>query len=101
MAAAVCTHGKEAEDFTVWVGDYKSSSDDETFHAVCGLTQQPPELEGFWERNGNGTEWVLDKDIVPLDNKDVTMLHLCEPITFSKGKFYILIIMKINIYFPL
>ena len=90
LAAAVCTQGKEAEDFTVWVGDYKSSSDAETDHAVCGLTQQPPLLERFWEER--------NKELVPEDKKDVTMLHLCEPITFSKGKFYILIVLKINMF---
>ena len=73
LTAAHCTDGREAKDFTAWVGDHNIRlPDDETEHVVCGLTQHP-EYEG-------PTTY----------NKDIAILHLCEPLTFRKGKFDIL-----------
>ena len=62
LADADCTEGIEAQDITVWVGDNYGESD----HAVC----DKPELKGNFQ-----------------EMKDVTMLQLCEPLTFSEGKF--------------
>ena len=67
LTAAHCTEGKEGKDFTVWVGDHnRLVPDGETDHAVCGLSRHP-EHEGH--------------------NKDIAILHLCEPLTFMKGMF--------------
>ena len=70
LTAAHCTDGKEASDFKAWVGDLDSSTPDgESEHNICGFTQHP--------------EYSSD----PTANKDISILHLCQPLTFTEGKF--------------
>ena len=70
LTAAHCTEGHKAQDLTAWVGDHnRKVPDGESHHAVCGLTQHP------------------DYEGPPKINKDIAILHLCEPLTFRKGKF--------------
>ena len=60
----------EPADITVWAGDYNVKvADGESNHSVCGITQH-----------------AQYQNEPPFAN-DIAILHLCQPITFSKGKF--------------
>ena len=71
LTAAHCTDGKDS--ITVWVKDHnRLLPDGESKEFVCGWTQHPE-----FER------------IQDYPNKDISILHLCEPLTFTDGKLYV------------
>ena len=72
LTAAHCTDGTDS--IKLLVKDHnRLLPDGESNQAVCGWTQHPE-----YERTSS--------------NKDISILHLCEPLTFTDSKFYILII---------
>ena len=77
LTAAHCQgHGNDfVESIIVYAGDHNSEkSDGESKLEVCGWTRHPEFL-------GRG------KDKPSEAGPDIAILHLCEPLTFRKGKF--------------
>ena len=82
LTAAHCRgHGNVfVESIIVYAGDHnKEKSDGESKYEVCGWTRHP-------EFSGRG------KDKPPEAGPDIAILHLCEPLTFRKGKFHFFVI---------
>ena len=62
----------KAKDFKVWVEDHSIRTfDGESHHVVCGITKRPEYRKMNTYKH------------------DITILHLCEHLTYRKGKFYI------------
>ena len=83
LTAAHCRgHGNVfVESIIVYAGDHnKEKSDGESKYEVCGWTRHP-------EFSGR----VKDKQ-PPEAGPDIAILHLCEPLTFRKGKFHFFVI---------
>ena len=70
LTAAHCTVKFPAKNITVWTGehDYKKN-DGEMSHAVCNKTEHP--------------EYYKKAKY----DQDIAVLHLCQPLIFSAGKF--------------
>ena len=69
LTAAHCTVLAHAKNITVWTRDHDfTKKDGEESHAVCNKTEHP--------------EFGKIKY-----DKDIAVLHLCQPLKFSKGKF--------------
>ena len=70
LTAAHCTTRYPVQNMTIWTGDHDySRTDGEESHAVCNKTVHPE--YGKMTRH----------------DKDIAVLHLCEPLLFSHGKF--------------
>ena len=71
LTAAHCTEDYPAQNITVWTRDHDiTKRDGEVRHAVCSKTEHP---EYFKKR--------------PKFDQDIAVLHLCQPLMFSEGKF--------------
>ena len=70
LTAAHCTEGFPAQNITVWTRDHDYTEiDGEVRHAVCSKTEHPE----------------YDKKVK--FDLDIAVLHLCQPLMFSEGKF--------------
>ena len=70
LTAAHCTVGQHAEKIKVWTGDHDYTEiDGEVSHEVCNKTEHP-------EYNKR-----------PINDQDIAVLHLCQPLMFTDGKF--------------
>ena len=70
LTAAHCTLRYPAQNITVWTRDHDySKKDGEVRHAVCRKTEHP------------------EYDKKTKHDKDIAVLHLCQPLMFSDGKF--------------
>ena len=81
LTAAHCQRNKKTfikhDNIIVIAGEHNiKKSDGETKHEVCGWTIYPRYLDG---------------KTPSLNGPDIAILHLCEPLTFRKGKFDILL----------
>ena len=71
LTAAHCTLRYPAQNITVWTRDHDyTAKDGEVRHAVCSKTEHP---EYYKKR--------------PKFDQDIAVLHLCQPLMFSEGKF--------------
>ena len=71
LTAAHCTEFLPTQNITVWTRDHdRTEIDGEESHAVCGKTEHPE----------YGKKTIHDQDIA--------VLHLCQPLMFTDGKFY-------------
>ena len=70
LTAAHCTVRFPAKNITVWTGEHNyKKNDGEMKHAVCNKTEHP--------------EYYKKAKY----DQDIAVLHLCQPLIFSKGKF--------------
>ena len=70
LTAAHCTEFQPVQNITVWTGDHDYTEiDGEVSHAVCGKTEH--------------SEY---RKKVKFD-QDIAVLHLCQPLMFTYGKF--------------
>ena len=70
LTAAHCTVRYPAQNITVWTRDHDyTKMDGEVNHAVCSKTE-PPEY-----------------DKKTRHDLDIAVLHLCQPLMFTDGKF--------------
>ena len=70
LTAAHCTVRFPAKNITVWTGEHNyKKNDGEMSHAVCNKTEHP--------------EYYKKAKY----DQDIAVLHLCQPLIFSKGKF--------------
>ena len=80
LTAAHCLENNDNK--TVFVGDHNREKDDgESAYDLCGWTYHPRRLS-------------IEKQIKnhpELSGPDIAIVHLCEPLTFREGKFFILI----------
>ena len=81
LTAAHCQRNKKTfikhDNIIVIAGEHNiKKSDGETKHEVCGWTAHP-DFSG--------------KEKIHRAGPDIAILHLCEPLTFRKGKFDILL----------
>ena len=70
LTAAHCTEGQSVQSLTVWTRDHDwTKTDGEESHAVCSKTEHP------------------EYDRKARYDQDIAILHLCQPLMFSEGKF--------------
>ena len=70
LTAAHCTQGQPAQNITVWTRDHDwTKVDGEVNHAVCSKTEHP------------------EYDRKARHDQDIAVLHLCQPLMFTDGKF--------------
>ena len=80
LTAAHCTAPVSAQTITVWTGEHDFTKEDgESNHMVCSKTEHP----GYNPSKG------------PMYDLDIAILHLCQPLIFSKGKILVLSLLEV------
>ena len=81
LTAAHCTAPVSAQTITVWTGEHDFTKEDgEGNHTVCSKTEHP----GYNPSKG------------PMYDLDIAILHLCQPLIFSKGKILVLSLLEVS-----
>ena len=76
-----CTAPVSAQTITVWTGEHDFTKEDgEENHTVCSKTEHP----GYNPSKG------------PMYDLDIAILHLCQPLIFSKGKILVLSLLEVS-----